>query len=658
MPVLNQFIGRDTRMGATVVDGGVAFRTWAPHAHDVFVVCDQGVLSSPSAHWTPDPTDRLIPLGDGTWTGFVPFLADGAPYLFWIRGRGTSGFKRDPYARELGTNPPFPNSPCVARNAANYPWHDAGWRPPAFHELIIYQLHVGVFWAVDAFGKDRRKSYGRFLDVVEKIPYLQDLGINAIQPLPVQEYDGDVGLGYSGLDYFSPEMSYVVEDPTELDRHLATVNRLLAVAGQTAVSGKDLMSGPNQLKCLVDLCHIHGIAVILDVVYNHAGGDFGDRSLYFYDRQWQGDDERSLYFGHPGWAGGKVFAYGQAPVRQFLIDNATFYLDEFHADGFRYDEISVASNFGGDRFCRDLADTVRYHRPNAVQIAEYWNWDRAKAVTPTPDGLGFDAALADGLRIALRDVLHQAAGGQSAHISLNRVRDALYSPPAFPAAWRANQCLENHDIVRWDYDNHAPREPRIPAVADPTNARSWYARSRSRVATTLLMTAPGIPTLFMGQEFLEDKPWHDDVRFWSQFLIWWDGLAQDRVMADFLRFTRDLVHLRRRHPALQGEGVRIPQVHEQDRVIAMHRWVNGEGKDIVVVASLNENTLEDYRIDLPWPGRWHEIFNSDFYDDFPNPAVIGNAGSVQANAPPGATYPHTARVRIPANGALVFEREV
>jgi len=115
-----------------------------------------------------------------------------------------------------------------------------------------------------------------------------------------------------------------------------------------------------------------------------------------------------------------------------------------------------------------------------------------------------------------------------------------------------------------------------------------YARSRSRVATTLLLTAPGIPMLFMGQEILEDKPWHEDIRFWSQFMIWWDGLSVDRSMRDFLRFTQDLIQLRRRYPALCGEGMRVPEVHNHDRIIVVHRWLEGEGRDLLVVASLNE----------------------------------------------------------------------
>jgi 1,4-alpha-glucan branching enzyme len=216
------------------------------------------------------------------------------------------------------------------------------------------------------------------------------------------------------------------------------------------------------------------------------------------------------------------------------------------------------------------------------------------------------------------------------------------------------QCLENHDVVRWDYGADRPRAPRVPALADPSDPRSWYARSRSRVATTLLLTAPGSPMLFMGEEILEDKPWHDDIVHWAQFLVWWDGLAADRHMDDFLRFTRDLIELRRLHPALRGEGVAVPQVHNGDRVIVLQRWVEGRGEDVVVAASLNESTLNGYPVRLPGPGRWREILNTDYYDHFPNPQVVGNGGGVDAH---GSAYPYMADVTIPANGAVVFARQ-
>lgn len=210
MPVLNEHIGNDTPLGATTLAiGGATFRTWAPAARDVYLVSDAATSAGWST-WTPTASERLFPRGDGTWAGFLTDAAEGNPYLFWIRGPegGSEGFKRDPYARELAVDPVFPNCPCILRDPNTYQWRVADWTPPRFRDFIIYQLHIGVFWAVDATGQDRRRNYGRFLDVIERLPYLRDLGVNAIQFLPIQEYDGAFGLGYNGLDYFSPEMTY------------------------------------------------------------------------------------------------------------------------------------------------------------------------------------------------------------------------------------------------------------------------------------------------------------------------------------------------------------------------------------------------------------------------------------------------------------------
>ena len=115
-------IGLRTKMGATVVEGGVTFRTWAPQARDVFLMRDPTILEAPPTGWGPDPGDRLVPLGDGTWAGFAAGMGEGAPYLFWIDGTGGSGPKRDPYARELGDD--FPRCACLVRDPARYPWHD------------------------------------------------------------------------------------------------------------------------------------------------------------------------------------------------------------------------------------------------------------------------------------------------------------------------------------------------------------------------------------------------------------------------------------------------------------------------------------------------------------------------------------------------------
>ena len=180
---------------------------------------------------------------------------------------------------------------------------------------------------------------------------------------------------------------------------------------------------------------------------------------------------------------------------------------------------------------------------------------------------------------------------------------------------------------------------------------AWYARSRAKVATGLLLTSPGIPLLFMGQEFLEDKPWSDSD---PGLMIWWNGLATDKAMQDQLRFTRELVSVRRRYAALRGEPLNVFKTHDVDRVIAFHRWLDGIGDDVVVVASLNENTFYDYRIGFPRSGRWFETFNSDVYDNWVNPVVKGNGGQIWADNQPMDGLPASASIVIPANTLLVF----
>jgi 1,4-alpha-glucan branching enzyme len=452
-------------------------------------------------------------------------------------------------------------------------------------------------------------------------------------------------------------MDYSVQ-PADLPIYLARVNRLLAKKGFAPLSAAALTGQINQFKAFIDLCHLYGIAVIADVVYNHAGGGFDDQSIKFFDREPYTTDNNSLYFTDQDLAGGRVFAFGKPEVRQFLIDNGKSLLQEYHVDGLRYDEVTVIARSGGWYFAEDLTSTLRYVKPSSVQIAEYWDNDRWKGVAVPPYGMGFDVGYSDTLRDKLRTVISQATGGRNAGIDLEPVRDALYLTYKDPGRWTVFQCLENHDLLYVDHQG-GDRQPRIAALADPTNSRSWYARSRTKVATGLLLTAPGVPMIFMGEEFLEDKYWSD----WpgrSDLFIWWDGLeGQDKNMSDQHRFTRDLMWLRRKQPALRGEGIDVFHVCNDNRVIGIHRWLPGIGRDVVIVASLNESTFYNYsyRIGFPGGGQWNEVFNSDVYDQWFNPNAQGNPGGVNAEGPARDTMPVSAGITLPANSLIVFARD-
>ena len=640
-------INNHTLMGAQLLqDGsGATFRVWAPAAREVRLLFD---YTDNGQGWVNQRTAILQATGDGFWAGFVPELEAGDRYLFYVVGPigGSEGLKRDPYARDLSDNPMWPDCHCLLIDPQAFPWHDQGFRAPAFHELIIYQLHIGV-WYIPA-----GRNNGTFLDVAARVAYLRSLGINAIQPLPIVEFPGLYSLGYNGVDYFSPETDYGVRDnDPALDNYLAAINQLLQDADPvlTPYRREDVLGTANQLKVMIDLCHVYGIAVLLDVVYNHAGGDFGDKSIYFFDRKANDTQNNSLYFTDRGWAGGLVFAYWNSNVKQFLIDNAVFYLQEYHCDGFRYDEVSVIKNEGGEhgwRFCQYVTDTCRYLKPQAIHIAECWPVEQAIVNPASQGGAGFDASLNDGLRDALRGAIGQSSQGAGAFVDMDRIAREIASP-ILADKWRAVQCCENHDIVRQN------RGWRIPKIADSNDSQSWYARSRSRVALGVILTSAGIPHLFMGQEIMEAKQWNDQPH--SDYDIDWDGLNH-KVGVDFLRFTRELIATRNHLPGLKGSGLNVFHAHNQNRVLAFQRWVPGAGYDVVVVVSLNENTFYDYRLGFPQPGYWREQFNSDVYDHWVNPWLVGNGGGIHASDIGLHGLPNSAGITIPANSILIFAK--
>jgi 1,4-alpha-glucan branching enzyme len=200
-----QNITANTPMGANLVpSGGATFRVWAPRATAVYL---NGVFGGIKLDGHSDEAQLLAKTG-GYWTGFVVSAQEGDLYKFWVDGAGTSGFKRDPYARELASDAEFPHCSSIIRFPPAYPWHDSAFVAPGFSDMIVYQLHIGTY-ALETPGNS-----STFLDVVGKISYLTDLGINVLQPLPVDEVEVDPSLGYNGADLFPPDF------PTSLPKKL------------------------------------------------------------------------------------------------------------------------------------------------------------------------------------------------------------------------------------------------------------------------------------------------------------------------------------------------------------------------------------------------------------------------------------------------------
>ena len=485
MPTITQAnINAATPLGANLVDGGATFRAWAPNASEVHLK-----LNMPNPAFVPGPDTLLTPNpSTGIWGGFVPGIKDGDPYLFYVVGASGQDFKRDPYAREMGLDPIWPDCDCVVRDPTSYPWHDQGFRPPDFSDLIIYQFHFGTYYATDADGKDRReKPGGTFLDALFHFDHWLGLGINAVEPLPIVEFESQTSMGYNGADLFSPEMRYAVP-VAELDRYVDRVNELLAAKRIPPVTRAQLESQGNQLKAFIDVCHAYGIAVLLDVVYNHAGGGFtmtdgfDPHSLYFFDLEATTTNNNSLYFTDQGESGGLIFAYWKEEVVQFLIDNARSYYREYHADGFRYDQVTIIADHGGWNFCQQVTGALRGEHPERFQVAEFWRDDPSAVIRPASEGgAGFDAVWSDGLRNAVRGAVSDAATAFGADVDMSAVAASLW-PRFGPAdAWRAVNSVEDQDITYETHDNAA----RIAHLADGCpDARSKYAAAS---------TTPGSP---------------------------------------------------------------------------------------------------------------------------------------------------------------------
>ena len=174
-----------------------------------------------------------------------------------------------------------------------------------------------------------------------------------------------------------------------------------------------------------------------------------------------------------------MFAFDRPEVRRFLIDNAAMFLDEYHADGLRFDEVSVIDAKGGWGFCQELTAELRARKPSAALIAEYWGELRWLAVQPAPGGMGFDLGYADGLRDAVRGALARRRGGRQRPVDIGRLGAGLRpavrhrsTPGRRTNAWRTTTSC-------WTWTTTAT--PRIARLADGSDPRSWYARSRARV---------------------------------------------------------------------------------------------------------------------------------------------------------------------------------
>jgi 1,4-alpha-glucan branching enzyme len=552
-------------MGAVPYDGGATFRVWAPFASDVAVA---GSFND----WRPD-TVLLARDGDsGYWSCDVPGVAVDAEYKFVLHNPRFDRplWKNDPYARALTNS--VGNSVIAATGPVAA---DPGYTTPPWNEMVIYELHVGSF----KFDPAAASGRGDFDTVIGALDYIADLGVNVIQLLPSDEFPGDVSWGYNPAYIFAIESSY---------------------------------GGPNGLRRLVDAAHARGIAIVYDVVYNHLGPS--DLDLWQFDG-WSQDGEGGIYF-YNDWRqqtpwGDTRPDYGRAEVRQYIRDNALRWLEERGCDGLRFDATGWIRNVYGnnDDPGSDLADgwgllqringEIRGRQPWKITIAEDMQ-DNASITRPVDGGgAGFGAQWGAGFFHALRAALVTPDDGARDMDALARVIGQRFNDDAFQRVIYT----ESHDEVAL-----ANGQKRVPELIAPGNADGFFAQKRSTLGAALVMTAPGVPMIFMGQEFLEWGAWSDAVA-----LDW----SKAERFAGIRSLYRDLIRLRRNWfdttRGLSGHNVNVHHVNRAGKVIAFHRWAGGGPRDdVVVIANFADAGYADYRVGLPRGGRWRVRFNSDW----------------------------------------------
>ena len=431
--------------GARVHTRGVDYRVWAPD-HASIAVCVRRVGGG---------EDRIAL--DATGDGF-----------FQATDRG--GRAGDRYAFELPDGTRLPDvasrfqpdgvhgwSECI--DPGNYLWRPTGWQRPGWCGQSIYELHVGTF-----------TGEGTFRAAIEKLPHLAALGVDAIELMPLADFAGAHNWGYDGVCLYAPARCY---------------------------------GSPDDLRALVDAAHTHGLAVILDAVYNHLGPDGNylaryARGYFHPDRQTPWGQSFHLSGPH------------SRPVRDFLLGSVACWLDEYRFDGLRLDATHAIHDDSPRHILAEIADLV--HERGAFLIAEDERNLRQTVQATAEGGCGIDAVWADDfhhqMRVALTGTRHAyfaSYRGTTADLARTLEQGWFYTGQDYTAWGRARgapadglpprtfvHCIENHDQV-----GNRARGERLEHLTSP---------AAFRAASALLCFGPYPPMLFMGQEWAADSP--------------------------------------------------------------------------------------------------------------------------------------------------------
>lgn len=428
--------------GAELTEAGVRYRTWCEHENV------QVLLVRPDA--TIVRTLPLQPEGDGFFSGTDREGAAGDLYRYQFNaGQGWP----DPASRwqPLGVH-----GPSMVIDPHAFVWSDAAWSRPSLDELIIYELHLGTF-----------TPDGTFRSAIEKLNHLVDLGVNAIELMPLADFPGERNWGYDGVSLYAPSRAY---------------------------------GHPDDLRALVDAAHGRGLAVVLDAVYNHLGPD--GNYIGCYGREYWNQNHKTP------WGAGLNFEH--PVVRRFFAENAEYWMREFHIDGFRLDATHAIQDDSEPHILAEIAE--RIHSLGGFVVAEDERNDPRLLRAHEQNGFGLDGCWADDFHHVVRVMLtreqesyYQNYQGSVAELAETMTHGWLFrgqpqktsgkprgGDPIEASPEQFIYCISNHDQV----GNRALGE-RIGQAISP---------AAYRAASALLCLVPQTPMLFMGQEWNASTP--------------------------------------------------------------------------------------------------------------------------------------------------------
>jgi 1,4-alpha-glucan branching enzyme len=601
---------------------GVHFAVWAPNAVSVSVVGNFN-------HWLAGAHPLDVRGSSGIWEIFIPRIGPGELYKFAIKaGEGPQKvlLKTDPYAFKSQLRP---DTAAVVADLDAYEWGDGQWMEGRSSEgllhldrpISVYEVHLGSWKRKKDNNDGGASSYMSYRELADQlIPYIKRLGFTHIELMPIMEHPLDDSWGYQVVNYYAPTSRY---------------------------------GDPADFMYLVDRCHQNGIGVILDWVPGHFPKDDYGLALFDGTHLYEHADPRKGV--HPEW-GTLIFNYSRNEVRTFLISNAVFWFERYHADGLRLDAVAsmlyldyargagewLPNEHGGREnleaisILRELNQVVHSYFPRAVVIAEESTAWPGVTKRVEEEGLGFDLKwnmgwMHDTLDFFSKDPIYRKHHQGSLTFSL------------WYAFSEKFMLVISHDEVVYGKRSMLNKMP----------GDTWQKFANLRLFYGYMFTHPGKKHLFMGCEFGQWDEWN-----FRKGLDW--ELADQPMHAGLSLFVRDLnrlYHERRELSELDFSPTGFEWIDFQDASQSVITFLrkSRDGSPLLIVLNMTPVPRTEYRVGAPRSGFYRELLNSDASEY--GGSGVGNLGGVHSAPIPWNNRPHSITLTLPPLALLVLTPE-